>query len=281
MRTALAVLLLTACGPAPRTPDGGVTVIRDLAYKTGTTEYEKERCKLDLYLPAGRKGFPVVVWFHGGGLKAGHKGVPIAEKVGRRFASEGIAVASANYRLSPKVTFPDYNRDAAAAVAWVYRNIARHGGDPGKLFVSGHSAGGYLSAIVTVDAGYLGDLGLSPAILAGSMPVSGQMDSHSTVKGERGRSREERIVDPSAPLHHARKDAPPILLIVGGKDLPNREQLNRDMEAALKKAGHPDVSLLVQPGRNHGTIISQVDRKDDAVAARMIEFVLKHPGSGK
>ena len=273
MRMILGAIFLASCSTVPQESRDSITVVRNLAYKTEGSDYEMERCTLDLYLPAKRDGFPVVVWFHGGGLKKGDKGGKIAAKFGLRLASEGIAVASANYRLSPKVTYPTYNEDAAAAVAWVHRNIARHGGDPRKLFVSGHSAGGYLSAIITLDESYLKAQGLSTGILAGSFPISGQMDSHSTIKGERGKSPKERIVDPSAPLHHARKDAPPILLIVGTKDLPDREQQNRDMVTALRSAGSRSISLQMGGGRNHSTIISQVDQKEDPVALRILGFI--------
>ena len=98
----IAALLLIAIPVAAQETEGEVRIVRDLPYKTEGLDYEKERCKLDLYLPADRKGFPVVVWFHGGGLKGGDKAARAAIQVGQRLASAGIAVASANYRLSPK-----------------------------------------------------------------------------------------------------------------------------------------------------------------------------------
>jgi acetyl esterase/lipase len=81
-----------------------IRCLRDVAYKTdGETQYERDRCKLDLYLPADGEGFATIVWFHGGGIQAGDKAGKIAVTFGRRFAGEGIAVASVNYRLHPKV----------------------------------------------------------------------------------------------------------------------------------------------------------------------------------
>ncbi|MFO1066836.1 MAG: alpha/beta hydrolase [Pirellulales bacterium] len=122
-------------------------LLTDIAYKPdASTEYERERCKLDLALPSNTERFATLIWFHGGGLENGDKADSIASGVVARFTSEGIAVASVNYRLSPKVHYPAYVEDAAAACAFVRNHISEYGGDAGRVFVSGHSAGGYLSA---------------------------------------------------------------------------------------------------------------------------------------
>src|SRR6187455_518621 len=114
-----------------------VEVLKDLPYKSGAeTEYEQQRCKLDLYLPANTKDFATIVWFHGGGLQGGDKRGGYIEAMGRRFASGGIAVASVNYRLSPQVSFPAYIDDAAAAVAFARNEIAKHGGSSKRVFIS-------------------------------------------------------------------------------------------------------------------------------------------------
>jgi acetyl esterase/lipase len=119
-----------------------VKELADLPYRSevGMDEYSTERCKLDLYLPDGKKDFPTVIWFHGGGLENGDKSS--ARKLGRVLAEDGIALASVNYRFSPKVKFPAYIEDAAASAAWVLKQIAEHGGDRSRVCISGHSAGG-------------------------------------------------------------------------------------------------------------------------------------------
>ncbi|MEM7235406.1 MAG: alpha/beta hydrolase, partial [Planctomycetota bacterium] len=96
--------------------------ILDVAYKSNpATDYERERCKLDLYLPQSERGFPTLLWFHGGSIQAGDKAGRIAVDVATRFAESGVAVASVNYRLSPRAKFPAYLEDAAASLAWVRR----------------------------------------------------------------------------------------------------------------------------------------------------------------
>lgn len=243
------------------------------------TDYERERCKLDLYLPEAvegektGKGFPTIVWFHGGALRGGDKGGGIEAGAGKRFAEEGVGFASVNYRLSPKVTFPAYIEDAAAAVAFVRKTIQEHGGDPERVYVSGHSAGGYLTAMLAMDPQYLAAHDLKPTDFAGYMPVSGQMITHSTVREERGVWELQPIVDAASPAFHARKDAPRILCIAGSQDLPARAEENRWFVAAMKNAGHEDSTYAEFEGRTHDTIASLLDEPDDAVAARMLEFM--------
>lgn len=97
---------------------------KDLPYRSGD----------DLIRPTDEKGFSTVVWFHGGGLTGGSKSFPDG------LLDQGIAVAAVNYHLHPKVKSPAYVEDAAAAVAWVFKNIEQYGGDPKRIYVSGHSA---------------------------------------------------------------------------------------------------------------------------------------------
>lgn len=250
-------------------------VERDIEYKTSDDAYVQERCKLDLYLPQG-DGFPVVVWFHGGGLTAGEKTGDFEQRLAKWFVEHGIACANVGYRLSPKAKFPAYVEDTAAAVTWVKKNIKNYGGDPDGLFVSGHSAGGYLTAIIGVDPQYLAKHELSPSDLSGLIPVSGQMSTHTTIQDERGKRSETRVIDAAAPLFHVKYLGPPVLVVAGGEDSPDREEVNRDYAKALQDAGHKDVALLVVEGRDHGTIISRVDEPEDVVGVALLEFVREH-----
>jgi acetyl esterase/lipase len=251
-----------------------VRVLKDLPYKTApATEYEQERCKLDLYLPQNAKDFPTIVWFHGGGLTGGDKAGGYVGAMGARFARSGIAVASVNYRLSPKAQFPAYIEDAAAAFAFVHREIAGHGGSAERLFISGHSAGGYLTAMLGLDERFLAKHGLKLGDIAGLVPISGQMITHSTVRQERKIPKTRPIIDEAAPCYHVRKDAPPFLVIAGSQDLPARAEESRLFVACLKAVGHADATYLEVEGRNHGTVGSRLPEADDVVAAAMIAFI--------
>lgn len=271
-------LLVCACVLTSKTfaqSTGDIRVIRDVSYKAdASTEYERERCKLDWYLPVeGTDDFPVLIWFHGGGLQQGHKADDIATAVAERFAKDGIAVASVNYRLSPQVNYPAYLEDAAAAVAFVLKNASQHRGRNDQVFVSGHSAGGYLTAMVAMDPSLLEAHGATRNSLAGIIPVSGQMITHSTVRNERGIPRSQPIIDEAAPAYHATADAPPFLCIVGSEDLPARTEENQYFAAAMKAAGHDSVSYSEFEGRDHGTIANRMGEPDDEVAAAIKAFI--------
>ena len=210
--------------------------------------YARERCKLDVYHPVGGPPVATVVWFHGGGLTGGNRSIPSALK------GQGIAVVAVDYRLSPKAKAPTYIEDAAVAVAWTFKNIARYGGDTNRIFLSGHSAGGYLASLITLDRRWLAVYGVDPDRLAGLVPFSGQSITHFAIREERGLARTRPLIDDLAPVYHVRNDAPPILLISGDR---NHELLGRYEESAyfwrmLKEVGHPSVELLELQGYDHG-----------------------------
>ena len=253
-------------------PDEKVVVVADVSYYggAGSGRLRRSRCRLDIWYPKDQADFPTLVWFHGGGLKEGDRrsGDPVA----RRLTAAGIAVVLVDYRLSPQARCPAYMEDAAAAVAWTVQNIGRYGGDPRSVFVSGHSAGGYLTAMVGLDKSYLARHEIATSQLAGLLPVSGQMITHSTIRSERSMPETTPLIDAWAPAFHAAKESPPCLCIVGDNDLPARMEENVYCAAAFKAAGNEQFQCQVFPGRDHGTIMSRIEDADDAVADAMIRL---------
>ena len=218
--------------------------------KNASDKYIAERCVLDLYYPEGKDEFPTVVWFHGGGLTGGNKSIP------EELKENGMAVVAVNYRLYPKIKAPVYIEDAAAAVAWVIKNIESFGGDPDLVFVSGHSAGGYLASMVGLDKMYLKVHKIDANQIAGLIPFSGHTITHFTVRKERGIEGTRPIIDDLAPLYHVRKDAPPLLLITGDREMEmlGRYEENAYMMRMMKVVGHPDTRLLEMDGYGHNML---------------------------
>lgn len=208
----------------------------------------KERCVLDIYYPKNITGFATIVWFHGGALTAGSKELPEALK------EKGFCIVGVNYRLSPRVNAPKYIEDAAAAVAWVFNNINKYGGDSTLVFVSGHSAGGYLAAMVGLDKKWLKAYDIDANKIAGLIPLSGQTITHFTIRKERGIKDTQPIVDDLAPLYYVRADAPPLLLITGDRELEmlGRYEENAYLMRMMKVAGHKETKLLELGGYGHG-----------------------------
>jgi acetyl esterase/lipase len=213
------------------------------------TDYARQQCRLDLYYPKGSKGFPTVVFYHGGGLTAGKRAVPSA------LQKRGWAVVGVGYRLSPQVQHPTYIEDAAAALAWTFKHIEAYGGDPARIFVTGISAGGYLTAMLGLDKSYLAVHGIDANRIAALIPVTGQMITHQTVRKEQGiePSQFRPTIDRFAPLYHVRKDAPPALFVTGGwgVDMLMRAEENLYMVSMLKLVGHKAVEHVVIEGADH------------------------------
>lgn len=248
----------------------GSSLKKDILYRSeeGLDDYAKKQCRLDVHYP-NTKGFATVVWFHGGGLTGGDKAIP------QYMRDQGYAVVSANYRHNPQVNAPVYIEDAAAAVAWAFENIESFGGDPKKIFVSGHSAGGYLTSMVTLDKRWLAAHKIDADRIAGAIPHSGHTITHFTVRKERGIDRLKVVVDDLAPLNHVRKDAPPLLLTTGDRnmEMTGRYEENAYLWRMFKEAGHPDCKLRELEGFNHGNMVQPA-------ALLMKTFVEAH-SSGK
>ncbi len=244
-------------------------------YKTATdilyreegdlTEYMRERCRLDVYYPADTKGFATVVWFHGGGMTGGSRSIPEALK------GKGIAVVPANYRLNPRVKAPAYIEDAAAAVAWAIKHIGVFGGAADRIYVSGHSAGGYLTAMVGLDKRWLAPHDIDANRIAGLIPFSPQVITHFTIRAERGISDTQPVLDDMAPLFHVRKDAPPLLLITGDreKEMLGRYEENAYLWRMMRVVGHKDVELRELAGFNHGNM-------PEPAFPLLLEFIARH-----
>ncbi len=211
-------------------------------------EYIKERCVLDIYYPSNTKNFATIIWFHGGGLTGGEKEIPQSLK------EKGFAVVGVNYRLSPKVKAPAYIEDAAAAVAWVFKNINNYGGDTTLIFVSGYSAGGYLTTMIGLDKKWLAVHGVDANNIAGLVSLSGQAITHFTIREERGIPGTQPIIDEFAPLYHVRKEAPPLILITGDSELEllGRYEENAYLMRMMKISGHTKTKLYKLDGYDHG-----------------------------
>ena len=220
----------------------------------GNVEYRNERCKLDLKTPDNLVKFPTLIYFHGGGLKKGQKGkLPIVD-------TNSVAVVTVSYRLSgERASCPDYIYDAAASVAWVIKNIEKYGGDPKQVYVSGQSAGGYLTAMISLDKRYLETFGVSPKQIAGAFPITGQMSTHFQILNERRAKNPATLdfmIDEFAPIYHAgSKTAPPMTIFAGDSELdwPARVEENQLLTMRMRRVyKNENVKFYSIPGTNHG-----------------------------
>jgi acetyl esterase/lipase len=233
----------------------GYSLADNISYRDSVCEnldeYAKKNCNLDLYFPLDKKGFATVIWFHGGGLSGGKKEIP------EKLKQQGFAVVGVEYRKNPVVKCPVYIEDAAAAVAWVFKNISKYGGDPRMIFLSGHSAGGYLNLMISMDKKWLRTHGIDADSIAGIIPLSPQVITHFKIRSERGIDEKQPIIDEYAPLFHVRKDLPPLVLITGDRELEmlGRYEENAYLMRMMKIVGHEKTSLFELDGFGHGPMM--------------------------
>ncbi|MCX7799934.1 MAG: alpha/beta hydrolase [Fimbriimonadales bacterium] len=256
---------------------------RDLPYAAA-----HPRQVLDVHAPEGARGAPVVVFLHGGGWSRGDKRQALRGKQ-RAFPAAGFVLVSANYRLSPEHPYPAFVQDAAAAVGWVRANIGRFGGDPGRLFVMGHSAGAHLAACLGADPRWLRPHGLRPADLLGVVSLDGGgMDVAESARFpataaiyRRAFGDDPEVWEEASPIVQARKAdrLPDFLLVVAGKglmgqarrDRRSQRQAERFAEVARSKGARAETSLW--PELDHGGVNDAAGQADHPLCRKIVAWM--------
>jgi acetyl esterase/lipase len=216
-------------------------------------QYGEDPYQSIVVFPTEKPSGKVLLFFHGGGWTNGYKEwmvfmAPALNKL-------GITFASAGYRLAPQHPFPTGLDDCAAALAWLSGNAARFGGDPGQIFVGGHSAGGHYASLLGVNEGKHAGLGL-PALIRGCAPVSGVYyfgdDSGMAVRPRFLGAPELGNDVLASPRLQLGGRACPFLVSYGENDFPHLIRQAQDMAAALQGKGL-SVQTLILPDCNHFT----------------------------
>jgi acetyl esterase/lipase len=248
--------------PGGETP-ADVEVRNDISYVDDAARDGRQR--LDLYLPKGKSGFPVVLFVHGGGWISGDRALYRA--LGNRLAHAGIGVAIPSYRLMPRNPHPAQVEDVAAAFAWVRANIGQYGGDTSRFYVSGHSSGGHLVSLLALDDQYLKSYNLDPSAIKGVISISGVYNVDHllmfTAKGERR---------DASPLHHVHRDSPRFLISYCQWDYLGLPRQARNFAEALKKAFVP-TELIYIPHDNHITEIINATKEDGPLLRALLNFI--------
>jgi acetyl esterase/lipase len=274
-----ALVASAADDPKKDAPLLDVRAERDIPYYTGL-DADKLKHRLDLYLPKGKSGFPVVMFVHGGAWVFGDKDFwGVHEAIGRMFARHGIGAAVISYRLSPAVQHPEHVKDVARAFAWLHEHVKQYGGRPDELFVCGHSAGGHLVSLLATDETYLKAEGLSLADIKGVMPISGVYlipDKWFTeVFGKDPDTRKK-----ASPINDVHAGCPPFCVVYGDDDFPTCGATSERFCEALKADKVAAESLEIKK-RNHIDIITGCGKDDDPCAKALVDFVMKRVASEK
>ena len=222
--------------------------------------------RLDIHLP-DCESFPVFIYFHGGGLKAGDKAGEHETNAYRCLTSRGIAAVGVNYRLYPGAEYPQFIDDAARAAAFVVNNIGSCG-NAGGIYLGGSSAGAYLSMMLCFDSSRLARYGLSPLRFSGFLHDAGQPTCHFNVLKERGFDPRRVVADDTAPIFHVGADEryAPMLIMVSDNDMENRYEQNILLLSTLRHFGHkePKVRLKIMHG-THCEYLSKTDQNGESL----------------
>lgn len=223
-------------------------------YKSGALNAaEKSACILDVRKPASGSRWPVVIHLHGGGLTGGDRNEAFGSQYnnfGQKFLDAGVMEVSPGYRLIGAGTWPDYIRDAAAAAIWVRKNIEPYGGDPNSVFVSGFSAGAYLTHMLAIDTTWFQEAKFDPRGFAGFISMSGQTRRHENLRQDL-KVQDIMAEKPYAmPMGNLRKMDLPWQIFVGG-DEGGTVTDNQALYNALISRGSSNLFFDVIPGQGH------------------------------
>jgi len=229
------------------------------------------REKLDIYA-ADKPGGPVLVYLHGGYWRGGSKEDNC--NFAPTFTARGATVVLVEYDLCPRVTVSEIVGETRSAVAWIYRNIARYRGDPGKIHLAGASAGGHLTAMALAHDWEKQDLPRD--IIKGAVVISGVYDLDMVMRISV--QEEVRLTPEMArennPFLHPPMASCPILVAVGGAEPKGWQQMSEDFFNYCKARG-PSVKYLVVPGANHYTVPEQfLDASSSLTQAALKQMML-------
>jgi acetyl esterase/lipase len=248
-----------------------VEVIKDIAYYEGR-DADPVKHKLDLYLPKGKKDFPILFFVHGGAWRAGDK--RSFGRIGNVFAQNGVGMVAISYRLSPAVQHPAHVQEVARAFAWTVHNIAKHGGKADQIVISGHSAGGHLVALLATDDSYLKGEKLSRENVKGVVPLSGVFTIRHTDRSDPVFGTQESCKNAS-PMTHVQANLPPFLILYAENDLGDLGKQAVQMNEALQQAKCESECRMIKE-RDHGTIMRNIANVDDPTTQAILEFLAKH-----
>jgi arylformamidase len=205
--------------------------------------------RLDVYAPEnGDAKRPVLLFFHGGAWIAGY--LWWSGFMSRAVEANGAMLVTGTYRLAPAQRFPAQLDDVNAAIDWVRQNIGRYGGDPQRIVIAGHSAGGHLAALAALTANRSG--------IVACFPVSAPLDVR--YRDCAPGSPEERVYrfllakreddEQASPIVHAARAEVPFHLLYGERDFPRIADANRRFAEVMQKAGKA-VRAQLMAGATH------------------------------
>lgn len=243
-------------------------------------DFHPQRHLLDMYWPAVKENCPVLIFIHGGTWMSGSK--DMYTELGHNFASKGIVTAIINYRLGDIANYQQMASDCAAAVRWVHENAKAYNGNPAKLCVSGHSAGGHLAALITLDQHYFDTLQVPNPVKGCLLIDAFGLNMDTIIKSPLVAAYRSYIAhvftnspaewSKASPVTHIHEKQAPFYITTGKSSYPF---LLNDNEVFVEKLHKLNVKVVYEkiPGKNHTEMISQLRETSNALYNKMISFI--------
>jgi acetyl esterase/lipase len=248
---------------------------KDIPYVENGDEFQR----LDVYGLPRNSLAPVVVFIHGGYFQTGSR--TEYALLAATLAPLGIVTVLIDYRMYPQVRYPAFCEDAVAALNWVGAHIADYGGDPTRLFVAGHSAGGTIAADLVVNERFRRQLHFDIRHLRGAILMSGAYDfgpgNLLDVKILHEIMGDEANYQDSQPIHHVRVDAPPLLIVNGDRDTLTSEVQAARFAQAMRAAGADVRYAKLVGGDHYSVVIDMTPSVKGPVYTLFRDFVLATP----
>jgi acetyl esterase/lipase len=230
---------------------------------------ESAKQRLDVYLPKKLlKNAPVLLFLHGGGFMEGdraHYGY-----VARPYVQKGIVTVVSGYRMAKRgVPYPAQSDDTKAAIVWIHKNIAKFGGDPNTLFLSGHSVGATLAADVSFDRSWMKQAGVPHAAIKGIAAISGDYDLSPGENVDYAPNAE--LEERASPLRHI-VDPAPLAVVAAGTNEGNMRASSQEMERRLRATG-VKTRLLVMEGADHKDTVLALGDPGSPLAHAVLEMI--------
>jgi len=242
-----------------------ITRSKNITYQTANPAKQQDQQQLNIFAPHRHRQLKeVIIFIHGGNWNNGKKS--LYNFFGSRMARKDVVMVVIDYPLSPKAGYKDMAMAAATSVQWVQAHIADYGGDPNKIYVSGHSAGGHLAALIGLDDHYFKALGMQTNPIKGLILIDAAgLDMYNYLQaGDYGQddtylqtfSKDPKAWKDATPLYHIHPGMPPMLLFQGGRTYPSISRSNEKFVAALHKIDvHP--AYYIVKGKKHVAMITQ------------------------
>jgi arylformamidase len=250
---------------------------RALAHKRGVAYGSGPDEVLDIF-PAGHAGAPTVVFIHGGAWRNFTK--DDFSFVAEALVPAGVNVVVFNLSKLPGRSLPEVVTQARSALAWVWQHARDFGLDPDKLYLSGHSSGAHLAAMVMLTD--WSRFGLPRDVIKGAAFVSGSYDLRPLLLSARGSYVKVSDAEEQefSPARHADRVPCPVLLFYAENDTDEFKRHTREFAAAVKKAGRLSDLVLVS-GKNHFEIIELVAEPASDLHRAMLGHIAETTGACK